>query len=141
MNSLDRRQFAAGLALAVLAPALPAPALAQTTPISDIEWTVEEIPGVGDLGEKAPTLTIAQDGRVSGNGGCNQFFATAAIDGDKLSFSEIGSTFMACEEPMMSVEKAYFAALGATAGYRIEEGQLLLLDAQGQTTVALAASV
>ena len=107
MRAIDRRQFTATLALAVLAQVLPfAPATAQTTPISDIEWTVEEVSGVDDVGEKAPTLTIAQDGRVSGNGGCNQFFATATIDGDQLAFSEIGSTFMACEEPMMSVEKA-----------------------------------
>jgi putative lipoprotein len=116
-------------------------AAAEAPPISDIEWTVEEIAGIEDLGDTAPTLSIAQDGRAGGHGGCNRFFATVAINGDEISFSEIGSTFMSCETMVMEIEQAYFAALQATARYRIEQGRLALLDAEGQLTVALSASI
>jgi putative lipoprotein len=114
---------------------------AETPPISDIEWTVEEITGLDGLADTAPTLSIALDGRAGGHGGCNRFFATATIEGDQIGFSEIGSTFMACEAAVMEVEQAYFAALAATVSYRIEGGRLELLDAQGQLTVALTAAV
>jgi len=114
---------------------------ADAPPISDVEWTVEEIAGIGDLAGTTPTLSIAQDGRAGGHGGCNRFFATAAVEGDQISFSDIGSTFMACETAVMEVEQAYFAALQATASYRVEGGRLALLDAQGQLTVGLIASV
>jgi putative lipoprotein len=102
---------------------------------------VEEIAGLDGLAGTTPTLNIAQDGRAGGHGGCNRFFATASINGDEITFSEIGSTFMACDAGVMEVEQAYFAALETTARYRIERGRLVLLDEQGELTVALSAAV
>jgi putative lipoprotein len=142
MQNLDRRMFNTALALTLSFPMTILGAEAsEAPPISDIEWTVEEIAGIEDLGDTPPTLSIAQDGRASGHGGCNRFFATAAIDGEEIVFSEIGSTFMACEGMAMEIEQAFFAALEATASYRIDGGRLVLLDVEGTLMVALAASV
>lgn len=142
MPNLDRRRFAGALALAFLLPITRFPASAQeAAPISDVEWTAEEVAGISDLGDTPPTLTILHDGRASGHGGCNRYFATTSINGEEISFSEIGSTFMACDAPMMEIEQVFFAALASTVSYRIEGGRLLLLDADGQVAAALSASV
>ncbi len=144
MLRLSRRHIISALAVAPLGIAAWAKAAAEqpaATPISDIEWTVEKIAGFDQLGEKRPTLAIAGDGRASGDGGCNRFFATVTMDGEAIVFSEIGSTRMACEEGLMRLEQAYFEALAATASYRIEEGRLVLLDAGSQPSVVLVAAV
>ncbi|MFD2883026.1 META domain-containing protein [Pseudomonas lini] len=38
------------------------------------------------------TITLDEDGRAYGNGGCNHWFAPYTLEGDKLSFGKIGST-------------------------------------------------
>ena len=38
------------------------------------------------------TITLGDDGRAYGNGGCNHWFAPYSLEGEKLSFGKIGST-------------------------------------------------
>lgn len=115
--------------------------LAQPAPaIAGVEWSVEAIAGIDDLGGAAPTLFIGTDGSAGGHGGCNRFFARASLDGESLAFAEIGSTFMACAPEVMRVEQAYFAALAAVSAWRIDEGGLLLLDDAGEELARLVSS-
>ena len=46
------------------------------------------------------TVTLGNDGRAYGNGGCNHWFAPYTLDGDKLSFGKIGSTRKLCAEAL-----------------------------------------
>jgi len=46
---------------------------------------------------------------------CNMYGGSYTLDGSKIAFSEMSMTEMACQEPMMTVESAYHAALGAVA--------------------------
>jgi heat shock protein HslJ len=57
------------------------------------------------------TLTLAEDGRAYGNGGCNHWFAQYSLEGDKLSFGAIGSTRKLCAPAVMEQEKRFFKAL------------------------------
>ncbi len=69
--------------------------------------------------------------RASGYGGCNTFFAQVASDGARLRFSAIGATRMACAESSMATERNMLGALKRTRAYRLEGGELVLLDGAG----------
>jgi heat shock protein HslJ len=69
-----------------------------------------------------------EDGQAGGQGGCNSYFSSYELDGFDLTFSDIGSTMMACLPPLMDVEAAYFANLAAVAAYFSTGGSMALLD-------------
>ncbi len=77
-----------------------------------------------------------KDSEAGGNGGCNQFFAPYALDGDKLTFGLAGSTLIACMEPVMTQEQAVLGNLEKVASYHIAGTQLHLLDEAGQTVLS-----
>jgi heat shock protein HslJ len=87
-----------------------------------------------DRGEDAPHFpTLAFEGeRASGHAGCNRWFAAVTRSGGQLSFAGIGATRMMCPEPAMATERAFLDALTATRSARIENRQLVLLDAEGR---------
>jgi len=65
------------------------------------------------------TLNLSADGEVGGQA-CNHYGGTYELDGGRISFSAMSMTEMACEEPMMTVEAAYHAALAEVTG--VERG-------------------
>lgn len=102
-------------------------------------WLVEDIQSRGVLDYLQTTLQIANDGGVSGFGGCNRYFGDAEIDGDQIRFGALGSTRMACPEAVMDQESRFFAALELVRRWRVEPtGLLHLLDDEGATIVRLS---
>jgi heat shock protein HslJ len=75
----------------------------------------------------APSATFA-DGRVSGSSGCNRFDASYTLDGARLRLGELRATRMACPGTGDEVERAFTAALGQVAAWRVDD-ELVLLDA------------
>ena len=82
---------------------------------------------------KVPTLSIEAN-KISGNGGCNNYFGTLATDVSTGSFvaSQMGSTRMACDN--LSSEQNYFQMLSKVTKYvssgntlELYQGGLLLL--------------
>jgi heat shock protein HslJ len=94
----------------------------------------------GDTVEALPDHEVTlefEDGRVAGNGGCNNFFGTYTVDGNQLTISALGSTMMAClPEEVMQQEAQVLALLSTAATYEIVDGQLLILDPNGETILA-----
>lgn len=72
-----------------------------------------------------PTLNIEGE-KINGNGGCNRFFGTVAMDAQSGTFtpSGVGSTKMACEN--MSVENNYLGALQKVNKYVVTDSSLEL---------------
>lgn len=69
-------------------------------------------------------------GGIGGSGGCNTYGGEYQIAGSALTVPPtIVATMMACAEPAMSIEQAYFAALNASAAYTFDGEQLLITDA------------
>lgn len=105
-------------------------------------WRLEVLRGkaVDPPGGKgmASRLHLMPDGEGWGFGGCNQFSITYERQDGELSFGTITSTKVACPD-MMDMERGFFAVLNKTRGYRIEDGRLELLDAQGATLARLQA--
>jgi heat shock protein HslJ len=73
-------------------------------------------------------ITFNEDGTVAGNSGCNGFGGNYTVEGDQVTFSEIVSTLIACEEPIMSQEGAVLEALTDAVVYEIEGNTLTLTN-------------
>ncbi len=82
------------------------------------------------------TIAFADDGTVSGSGGCNTFTASySTSDEDQIQIGPVASTRMACEEPVMATEQQFFAALENSTTYTVSGTSLNLRDADGATQV------
>lgn len=95
-------------------------------------WTAETIGGTPTLPGVESSLAIASDMRAGGRGGCNSYFAQALIEGDKLAFSAVAATRMACLGGASEQETKFFEALAATRFFRLAEDRLYLVDANGK---------
>jgi heat shock protein HslJ len=73
-------------------------------------------------------ITFNEDGSVTGNSGCNGFGGQYTVEGDQITFSEIVSTLMLCDEPLMGQEEAVHQVLTGTAGYQIEDSTLTITN-------------
>jgi putative lipoprotein len=101
-------------------------------PILDVTWQAEVLAGKPVLRGPAPSLSIARDQRAGGRGGCNSWFAQAAMNGEALAFSAVAATRMAClSDEMNAQEQSFFAALAATRFWKLRDDRLVLVDAAG----------
>lgn len=91
-------------------------------------WQVTSIAGTPVSGSRPITLSIASDLRVDGHAGCNDYFTQATIESGGLQFGLPASTKKACSADLMAQERAFFAALDATASYDLTDDSLRLLD-------------
>ncbi len=90
--------------------------------------TVDAIP---DSGAQAKF----ENGEVSGTSGCNRFFGSYEVDGNSISIGPLGSTLMACPEPLMEQEFGFTSSLQSAATHEISDDTLTLSDAAGEVVV------
>jgi putative lipoprotein len=120
---------------------VPEPIAPLPPPILDITWRATSIGGnpVGRL--IVSSLSIAQDMRAGGRGGCNSWFAQAELNDTNLLFSAVAATRMAClSDDATAQEDAFFAALAATRRWRLDGDVLTLLDGANATLAVLEKS-
>jgi heat shock protein HslJ len=98
-------------------------------------WIAEEVAGRPIASGVEPSLVFNPDGKVTGNAGCNGYFGSVIIDGEAMSFGNLGATRKLCPEPTMTQEGNLLQALDSTRGYRLEQDGLELLDGAGATLV------
>ncbi len=91
---------------------------------------------------------LLEAGQAAGSTGCNTFSGSYTLEGDQLTFDPtVTMTRMACPEEESAVEDGYMAALPLVEFWTMEDGDLLLADADGlpllgfeRSTVALTES-
>jgi len=68
------------------------------------------------------TANFGEDGQLTGNASCNDYFAPFEVDGDKITIGLPGVTRKFCGEPegIMEQEQAYLTALQTAATYNIQ---------------------
>ncbi len=123
----------------------PGPALRGTT------WVVTELvrteAGVDrntpvDQSTAQATLSIAEDGAVSGSGGCNRLIGTATVRDESADAATIdfrlGSTRMMCAPDAMAVEDAVLGVLGEGTDALISGDTLTLRAGDGHGLVLVA---
>lgn len=75
---------------------------------------------------KKPTLTLESvSKKMTGNTGCNQMFGSFTTNQNKISFSDVGSTKMYCQEVK---ENEYLQMIAKVDSYKIESNQLVFMD-------------
>ena len=104
------------------------------------QWIAEDIGGGGVLDRVQTTLVIAEDGAVSGSGGCNRYNGKAQLEGSRLAFGPLAATRMACTPAVMMQEQTFLSALERTAAWRFEPltRKLVLMDPSGANLVRFA---
>jgi len=93
-----------------------------------------------DILADAPISLEFADGKAVGSAGCNRYFTAYEADGNTLAIDDkIGSTMMACPQPVMAQEQAYLKLLPQAVTFEISDGSLTLSDADGKTLLTFAA--
>ncbi|WP_408996719.1 META domain-containing protein [Streptomyces scabiei] len=104
--------------------------------VTGVRWKVDSLT-VGGKTEQAPDgayLTIADNGKVDGNYGCNTFGSTAAFKKDGIDFENARSTEMACGDALMKFENTFARTLDAeTFTPQTTDGGLTLTTGDGDT--------
>ncbi|MFF1629573.1 META domain-containing protein [Streptomyces sp. NPDC058272] len=109
------------------------------SPVTGVHWTVDSLTVDGKT-RKAPGsayLRITEDGRVSGNLGCNGFGSTATVKGDRVDFGEIAMTDMGCQKGPMSFEESLGHTFGGGAMTTEVKGDGLTLTTDAGDRVSL----
>jgi heat shock protein HslJ len=70
------------------------------------------------------------DGKISGNGGCNQFFGSYSISGNTIKIGPLVSTRKGCPG-LLHAEAAFFATLEAAKSFAQDGDSLVLFDEAG----------
>jgi len=103
----------------------------RATGINNGKGAVVTVTGTRDV-----TATFDPDRRMTGDAGCNTYGGPYVIEGENsLVLGPLSVTSMACEEPAMTTESDYLAALDRVATYEITGSTLTLRDLSGAAQV------
>ncbi len=102
--------------------------------LSSTEWRLVSISQNGattNVPEGLKVDATFEDGRVSGAGVCNRYFASFRVSQDRtISIGEIGATLMMCPDHA-DFERQYFRMLKASTRYDVRNGVLELSTPDG----------
>ncbi len=122
--------------------------VAATQDLAGTQW---QVTAYNDGGQAVVSVSLGSEitaafdatGQVTGNGGCNDYFAPYQASGGTISIGAAGATRKSCASPagVMEQESAYLAALQSAATYTIAADRLELRDATGAIAVQMARSI
>lgn len=79
-----------------------------------------------DAPEDARVDLVFEGGSIAGQSACNRYGGPYEVDGTSISFGDLFSTNMACDQPLMELESAYLAALGQVGEHEVGAEELVL---------------
>ncbi|EGD53559.1 META domain-containing protein [Gordonia neofelifaecis] len=119
----------------------------QNRPVVGTRWQVtalvadDAVSTSAALRKSEPYFEIADDGRLSGSTGCNRMTGTAQVDGDRITFSPIATTRIACDPETTEVERTVLAALDGAATVEVDGDDMSLTNvAHGDVGLRLKAA-
>jgi heat shock protein HslJ len=98
------------------------------------EWRPNRIGTLAVSPEARLFVQFRTAGQLAGHGGCNRFFGQYKISGNEISIGPVGAPRMACTEPVMTLEMAFFSALKRAKSFRRDN---VLSDASGKEQASL----
>lgn len=116
----------------------------QVQSLADTSWRVVNINNgrqavVGMVSDSTVTMEFDDEGRVSGDTGCNRYTASYRTAGDALEFSSVATTRRACPDPSLAdQEQAFLRALASVATLSFEGDRLDLRQTNGELGIILA---
>src|SRR6187455_1255302 len=100
------------------------------TPLFGTKWSLKKVYSDGKeelVNTKAFIRFDKEKGSAGGNGSCNSFGSTATINGNEVSFKNIFSTKMYCEQ-VQQIENKFLGSLGKITRYEIKDKSLFLYN-------------
>jgi heat shock protein HslJ len=129
-----RKSISISLTISIM---LALPTFASADELSGSEWRPSLI-GTLKIPESTELfIKIKCEGKLAGHGGCNQFFGTYSISGNKIDFGPIGSTRMACEKLVMDLESTFLSTLDDVEMFQREKTELEFSNAKGKQKIRL----
>lgn len=120
------------VALVVVLPLLGCAQGADAATLRGPTWQLDSLRGQAVAASPEVTAVFTDDAQVAGSAGCNRYFGSAAVDGDKLTVGALGSTMMACEPAsVMEQEATYLKTLETAARWEATADRLTVRDASG----------
>ena len=98
------------------------------TPLYDTKWSLKKIHegnSVQAVETKAFLRFNKEKNSAGGNGSCNSFGSSSTIQGNNVSFKDIFSTKMYCED-VQKTENAFLKQLRNVSRYEIKKDTLFL---------------
>jgi heat shock protein HslJ len=113
--------------------------VADVSSLEGVPWVLSAGIDVEGWETAAPSASF-EDGRVTGSTGCNEYGAPYTVDGSTLELGQSAQTLIGCPPPASDVESAFVAALEQVAGWRIEDDELVLADADDDELLRFGAA-
>ncbi len=119
----------------------PGPEAQPTLPVIDVlPGTVWYLTAIGPVDNPVPsvpghlvTLEFRPDNNTGGTAGCNSYAGNYETQDGTITFRDIVSTLIACEDAaLMDQEARYLAALNTAGGLAITNGQLFIFYGEAQ---------
>ena len=98
------------------------------TPLFDTKWSLKKIYADGieeTVNTKAFIRFDKGKSSAGGNGSCNNFGSSPTINGNEVSFKNVFSTKMYCEQ-VQQIESKFLGSLGKVTRYEIKDKSLFL---------------
>ncbi len=97
------------------------------------EWQIDNIAGQPLVAGSSASIEFLPDQRVAGSASCNRFMGGYELTGESLTFTQLASTMMACEESVLNQEIQLLTLLDEVNRFDIDpEGGLMLYTHQCQ---------
>lgn len=124
------------IAALVLALGLSLAFPAAAAGLAGSEWRPTQIADNPLPDDSGMFVRFESDGRLAGHTGCNAFFGSYGLEGDRIEIGPLGVTKMACEGPVMDRETLFMKALAAARTFQRDGTRLMLWDESGNPLAA-----
>jgi len=105
------------------------------TSLEGVSWSLDSYLSPEGQTENVLNYTqitaLFEKGRVTGNGGCNNYAGSYVTEGNNINISQLLSTMMFCYDNISSQESVYLINLQKAATYNISDNLLKMMDANG----------
>ena len=134
--------FMAGLFLVFLQgkTLTPPSAAGGGTELTGVQWRPTYVGAEAVPEDAGLWVQFDVDGSIKGHAGCNSFFSSLETTDDGVKVGQLGSTRMACPEPIRDRESAYLSALEHGAFFEVSGKRMSCLDADRKLLVEFVAS-
>jgi len=93
--------------------------------LEDTDWQLQAfLQGSAQTSGKATLRLRSDTRRIAGSAGCNRYFGSYRMNGEQITFSQMGATKMMCQN--MAEEDHFFKYMMRSNRYQIENDQLIL---------------
>lgn len=106
--------------------------------IRNSTWSLESVSGQAPVAGTSPVLTFHEQYRISGQGGCNQFFGIYGADDREVAIRTVQAAQQQCAPEIMQQEQTFLEALRNAEDMSIgDDGRLTVRGPQQRVALVL----